>query len=402
MKKLATLAGTAALFAATLLPAFATAGNNCTNNTTGPLSKNYCTITNSSNIDVKNVNDAVITNNVTANANTGHNSASYTTLGGSVQTGNATVNTTVSTVANVNTTQISAGAGMSGNTGLNTVTGPDSDNRVDISNRQRVDVWNSNTATVNNVVNANSTTGYNNADYNTGPSMVRTGLANTQVKVLNHVNDTATSITGGTNGSVVNTGLNSTTGPLSKDYIDIKNRFYVDVDNVNDMVLGNWVNTTANTGYNSASYTTMGGSVGTGRATVGVGLNNEGNINTTTVQTAMGSFANNNSNVLTGPLSDNRETLLNKQDINVENWNNKCRSHNADRLGDQVTGLSSPEKGNCDPGDLGVFNYNTDVADTGYSVANYNTGPSGVMSGLADLLKNIAVHMNDNLVVIGR
>lgn len=386
MKKFVTIAGSVALMMAAVFPALAV-GNNCSNGTTGPLSTNYCTINNTSNVAVNNVNDAQITNNVTARSNSGNNSASYNTLGGSISTGNATLNATVSSVANVNTTSVSGGPSASDNSGVNEITGPSSDNRIEINNERRVDVVNSNTATVNNTVNVTADTGNNVADYNTGPAVINTGNAWLRATVGNHVNDNATGISAGAGGTGGNSGANNTTGPLSTNYVGVVNLSDVAVNNINDLIVENRVDALSNSGNNSASYNTLGGGIGTGNAGANVGVSTEGNINTTTVDMAMGGFANDGSNGITGPVSDNRVELLNSQNIAVDNWNNKCKSHNADRL-------------ECDPSDLGVFNYDDDVADTGNNVADYNTGPGGVVSGLADLVKSILTHLNDTLTVI--
>lgn len=388
MKKLATIAGSVALLAATIIPAFA-AGNNCNNGTTGPYSSNYCTINNTSSVTVNNVNDAQITNNVTTRANSGGNSASYNTLGGSISTGNASGNTTVSSVANINTTTVSGGPSASGNSGTNNVTGPESDNRININNDRAVDVWNSNTATVNNSVNVTADTGNNDADYNTGPASVSTGNAWLRAAVGTHVNDSATAVSAGAGGTGDNSGSNSTTGPYADNYVTLNNTSRVTVNNVNDLIVENFVEALSNSGANSASYNTLGGSIGSGNANANVGVNTEGNINTTTIQMAMGGFDNSGGNGITGPESDNRVELLNDQNIVVDNWNNKCGSHNADRLG-------------CKPEDLGVFNYDYDVADTGNNDADYNTAGGGVLTGFADLVKSLLTHLNDTLTVVNQ
>lgn len=398
MKKLITLAGSVALFAATIVPAVAV-GNSCSNGTTGPFATNYCTINNSSNVTVNNVNDAQISNNVTAKSNTGNNTASYNTLGGAIHTGNATLNATISNVANVNTTTVSGGPSASSNTGENEITGPYSDNRININNDRRVDVLNSNTATVDNKVSVESNTGDNAADYNTGPASIETGTAWLRTSVANHVNDNATGISAGAGGTGGNIASNSTTGPFSTDYVTINNTSGVDVGNINDLIVGNAVEALANSGRNSASYTTLGGAIDTGGAGANVGVNTEGNINTTTIQMAMGGFANSAGNEITGPYSDNREELLNSQDVVVDNWNNKCKSHNADRLGDGYDALTTGTNG-CDPADLGVFNYDNDEVNTGENAADYNTLGGGVATGLSDLVKSILTHLNDTLTVI--
>lgn len=387
MKKYIAIASSVALLAANILPAVA--ANTCVNGTTGPFSDNYCTISNSSNVKVNNVNDAQIRNNVSTEANTGGNSASYNTLGGSVSTGDAVLSTGVFNVANVNTTTISGGPAASGNSGVNEITGPESDNRIEINNARKVDVYNSNTATVNNRVNTRANTGDNVADYNTGPAVVDTGNATLMTTVQNHVNDSATAVSAGAGGTGGNSAGNSTTGPFSVDYVRINNSSSASVKNVNDLIVHNFVNALSNTGFNSASYNTLGGDILSGDAFGSVGLDTEGNINTTTIEMAMGGALNDAGNGITGPFSDNRIELLNNQNIVVDNWNNKCKSHNASRLGYP-----------CNPSDLGVFNYNHDVVNTGESDSDYNTGGGSVASGLADLIKTVQTHLNDTLTVI--
>lgn len=387
MKKIAILAGSVALLAATVLPAIA--ANNCDNGTTGPLSTNYCTINNNSSVKVNNVNDAQIRNNVKAEANSGGNSASYNTLGGSVTTSGASLNASVSNAANILTTTISGGPAASGNSGVNEITGPFSDNRIEVNNTRRVNVYNSNTATVSNRIDARANTGDNAADYNTGPASVDTGSAALAVSLGNHVNDSATAISAGAGGTGGNSGANNTTGPFSTDYVTINNSSSVRVDNVNDLIVRNLVRALANSGFNSASYNTLGGDISSGNASGNVGVDTEGNIITTTIEMAMGGAANDASNGVTGPDSDNRVELLNNQNIVVENWNNKCRSHNANRLGRK-----------CHPRKLGVFNQDHDVANTGNNASDYNTGGGSVASGLAELVKTLLTHLNDTLTVI--
>lgn len=408
MRKIVTAVGTAALFALAIVPALATTGNNCSNGTTGPLSTNYCEIENESEVEVKNINDAQIYNRVSVTANTGNNSASYNTLGGSVYTGNATLNTTVSSVANINTTTITGGPAMSSNNGANEITGPDSDNRVEIENELEVEVENNNTMSVYNRVDTTSNTGFNNADYNTGPAQVRTGDARQWTGVFTHGNDNATAVDAGAGGSGGNNAENNTTGPLSLNYVEIENEADIDVKNINDAIIGNFVRTLANTGFDSTSFNTLGGDLETGDATSGVGVDSAANINTTTIEVALGGFSNNASNDVTGPLSDNRQEIENEQEIEVENWNNKCESHNADRLGHHRkfgedgwdVNTDDEHKEECDVSDLGVFTYNDDVANTGENFSDYNTGGGIVSSGWADLWKEVITRLNDSLTVI--
>ncbi|MCL4339050.1 hypothetical protein M1271_05160 [Patescibacteria group bacterium] len=370
MKKFATIAGSIALLIGAVIPAMA-AGNNCSNGTTGPLSHDYCYITNTSDVNVSNTNSLNLTNSVTAVSNTGHNSASYNTLGGNITTGNATLNATVNNVGNINTTTVTGGPSAANNSGSNNITGPSSDNRVTITNSQRVNVVNSNQADVRNTVDATADSGYNNGNYNTGPANVQTGSTVLGVNLQNHLNDSATGISAGAGGAGGNSVANDTTGPFSTDYVDVVNSANATVNNPNYLSLGNSVAVVSRSGNNGASYNTLGGNIGTGGSSAGVGMNNEGNISTTTIQMAMGGFANDGSNGVTGPLSDNRTTLLNSFGTSVSNPNN-----------------------------ANVTNSDTDVADTGSNASNYNTGGGAVWAGLSDLWKTISNHLNDSLTVI--
>lgn len=370
MKKLVTIAGSIALLAATVLPVVAT-GNNCGNGTTGPLSDNYCTINNSSNVTVNNTNNATVTNNVTARSNSGGNSASMNTLGGSITTGNATLNATVSTVANVSTTTVTGGPAGAGNSGVNDITGPSSYNLIEINNTRKVKVNNYNDASVNNTVNVTANSGDNTADTNTGPASIQTGSARLSGSVGNHLNDSATGVSAGAGGTGGNSGANDTTGPLSDNYVTINNDAKAKVNNDNDLYLDNYLEALSRSGGNSASLNTLGGTIHTGGAGAGVGIGNEGNISTTTVQLAMGGFANDGSNGVTGPLSDNRVDLLNKLKVKVNNPNYSY-----------------------------VSNYDYDVADSGNNTADTNTGVGGVFAGLSDLVKSLLNHLNDSMTVV--
>lgn len=394
MKKYFAAMGTVALFAAAMVPAFA-ATNNCSNGTTGPFSTDYCNINNTSNVSVTNDNKAKIVNDISGSATTGNNTASYNTLGGKVMTGNASLNTTVSNVANINTTNVTAGMTGASNTAGNEITGPYSDNRVAIDNSQSVDVLNKNRADITNNVTSTSDTGSNATDYNTGFGDVRTGNAMVNTMVGTHANDSQTTVTGAGTGAGSNTVVNDTTGPFSTDYATITNDAAVKVRNINDMMVSNWVETAALTGANSSSYGTLGGSVGTGNARNSVGVNTEGNINTTAVAMSMGGFGGGSiaGNSITGPFSDARDTVSNNQDISVDNLNNSCSRHSDffSTFGDWGWG------GGCDNG---IFNTDYSVTDTGSNAADYNTGFAGVGTGLSDIVKMINSHMNDSLTVI--
>jgi hypothetical protein len=403
MKKIATFAGSVALLVATVVPAIA-AGNTCTNSTTGPYSTNTCAVTNTSNVTVNNVNDAQIKNDIRSYSNTGGNSASYNTLGGSITTGNATLNATVQNLANINTTTVKIGSAASTNAGENEITGPFSTNEAFITNAHNVDVYNSNTASVDNDVEVKASTGRNNADYNTGPASVQTGSARLNLAVGTHVNDSLTEVETGAGGTGGNSAYNSTTGPFSYNGAVLTNLNNAKVNNVNDLIVENDVEVKAKTGRNSASYNTLGGDIATGGAAAGVGVDTEGNINTTRIAMAMGSFGSEAGNSVTGPGegSVNEAFVTNDQSVVVDNWNNKCESHNADRFGNWHWDwrLKKFVWDDCDPADLGVFNEIESISNAGGNDSDYNTGGGGVVAGWSELLEAVMTHLNDTLTVI--
>lgn len=366
MKKFAISVSTLGLFALVVVPALA--ANNCTNDTTGPYSTNYCDIENKSTVSVENNNEATIKNHVTGDVNTGNNSASMNTLGGEVMTGDATGDVTLTNLANVNTTTVTGGGMGGANLGANDTTGPFSDNRVDITNKQRVDVANNNDAYVKNHVDVTSDTGNNEADKNTGPGYVRTGDAWADVDVKTHVNDNMTAISAGAAGVGNNMATNDITGPFSDNYVTIKNRSNIDVDNSNDARVKNWMDVASFSGDNDANKNTLGGEIITGDAVAGVRINNEGNINTSRVMAAMGGFSNVAGTSISGSGSDDRATITNRQSTDVNNWN-----------------------------DANIWNHSDVISDTGANDANKNTAGGYVRSGMADMWQTVLTHFNDSL-----
>ena len=320
-------------------------------------------------------------------------------MGGAIRTGNATTNVTVANVANVNTTNITAAlSGSASNIGGNLITGPFSDNRSFITNNFIADVYNSNTASVKNDIEVESETGDNNADYNTGPAMIDTGNAWTSLLVGTHVNDSMTNILGGAGGLGRNFAENSTTGPFSNNTVALSNTFVAQVANVNDLQVRNKVEVEAETGDNSANKNTLGADILTGNAFAGAGVDTQGNINTTLI--AMGGFADNEgSNNVTGPngSGDPNDVFIdNTRVVQVDNWNNKCESHNADRLDYPLWWSRWNHKSEgCDPENLGVLNDVEVESETGDNESDYNTGGGAVDTGWAEVWQQVLTHLND-------
>lgn len=386
------------LVGTSILPVLAggTSGDSATNDTTGADSTNKTSVQNVNEVKVTNVSDAFIKNEVRSYANTGNNSASKNTMGGMIQTGDAKTDVSILNSANINTNIIDLGRTSGANTAGNSITGAESQNFADILNKNKVTVKNDNTAVLLNDVEAKSNTGGNLADKNTDGigGKVQTGDAITLVDVINRANDSATAVRGLANfgSSVVG---NSITGFDSMNVANIKNLNEVAVTNVSDAFVLNHVRAKATTGNNTASKNTMGGLVQTGDALADVSLLTDANINTTSIDNGLAGSGSTSGNSITGAESQNFTDLLNKNTFKVENFNNKGKSMDA---GDYEC-IKSGDK-HC-VHNWGVVNFDEDIADTGMNLADKNTYPSSIATGIALVGKYIRVCLNDTMTSIG-
>src|SRR3990167_1680843 len=165
---------------------------------------------------------------------------------------------------------------------------------------------------------------------------------------------------------------NSTTGPFSNNTCSITNSDTITVNNVNDARIRNDVDAKSNTGGNSTSYNTLGGSIVTGDATSNVTVSNVANINTTNITAALAAASQNSgSNSLTGPVSNNVARISNSFTADVYN------SNQAD-----------------------VKNEVEVKSNTGNNDADYNTGPASITTGDAWLGLLVNNHLNDSLTAI--
>lgn len=187
IKKLITSAIGAGLVLATVVPAFA--ANICNNQTTGPSSWNVCerTLNKVKNLTINNT--GTVTHNVSARFNTGNNTANSNTSGGTVSTGGATGS--VFKLATLNTGLITATQvdPASDDQGLNDMTGPSSNNTVNITTNKTITLDLQNSGTVTQDVFFRVNTGNNTANTNTIGGMVTTGDAAGEVSVTTIMND---------------------------------------------------------------------------------------------------------------------------------------------------------------------------------------------------------------------
>jgi len=237
-------------------------------------------------------NDAHVDNHINSTASTGGNDANFNTGGNtSVDTGAANTTTTVTNAVNSNTAQVGCNC-QSGNTDV-TVTnnGAGSTNNAVLTSHNTTGVTQYNNADVNNHVDSNAKTGYNDANANTGGNVtVHTGAANTTTNVSTAANAN-NAVVGGGNGATNPTAtfkINGN-GAGSDNFITAGLTQSATVSQDNHAWINNKVESNAKTGDNDANFNT-GGSVmvHTGDANTSVGVDNMANFNNASLNCGCG------------------------------------------------------------------------------------------------------------------
>ncbi len=141
-------------------------------------------------------NEANVENDVDVDSNTGDNDAEDNTGGDvSIETGDANATVKVGTTANANWARIGGSSNGGSLTARITGNGEDSDNKIKLNNGGDVTLTQWNLADIENDVDVDSDTGYNDANDNTGGDvMIETGDADTDVTVDNMVNFNAADV----------------------------------------------------------------------------------------------------------------------------------------------------------------------------------------------------------------
>lgn len=362
-RSLATALAAGALLVNTVLPVFADTTIEISGN--GTYSDNDATVTFTQTTTVVQENVADVFNRVDADADTGGNDANDNTGGDvDIDTGNATTDVSVSNSLNSNAAEVDCCPEgpvevlISGN-------GSNSDNTVDLKMGQLTEVFQENEADVTNLVWADSDTGRNDANDNTGGSVsIDTGNASTTVGLSTSANANSASVGGG-----------SGTGSLSA--MIVGNGTYSDNDiilrlgsevllvqsNVADVF--NKVDADADTGWNDANDNTGGEvSIDTGNATVDVTVDNMVNFN----------WAAGDCGCLLGDLlakiagngSDSDNTIRAELGSLLEVFQGNCAEEGPE-------GLSGQHREECE-----LENLVDADADTGWNDAKDNTGdPEG-------------------------
>lgn len=261
----------------------------------GAFSDNNVDVENRNNVVLDQNNDADVYNNVEAKANTGKNSAGFNTSDDGdvvIRTGNAKVNTGISTTANANYARI-GGNGDGGHVSLRVLeNGAGSDNRIKARLTNDTELNQENDADIDNIVDASANTGKNDTNFNTGDGyvVIDTGNAQTNTVIDNAVNFNAADVDCGCvydlsakiagNGASVPYGYDSDSVNKIEAYLNHKS----DLAQDNHADLYNELDDSkTNTGKNEASKNTSGTDgdpvIWTGNAESSNSIENSGNSN---------------------------------------------------------------------------------------------------------------------------
>lgn len=225
-------------------------------------------------------NNAQVDNQVTANADTGNNTAKDNT-GGDVSVTTGDVDTTVNVSNALNSNTATVDCCPTGNTTVEVSSnGADSKNTADVGLKSSTEVYQTNNADVTNKINTDSNTGYNKANDNTGgDTSINTGDVTTSVTVSTAANANSATVGGGGKGGTLSAiihgnGADST----NKIDLDFANTALLVQDNNADV--NNKVEVDSNTGHNRAEDNTGGDvTVDTGNVDATVGIDNLVNFN---------------------------------------------------------------------------------------------------------------------------
>lgn len=400
--------------------------NEATNTQTGSGSTNENSITNENNVSVTNENNGTVVNESNNQVLTGGNSASYNTGGGQITTGDALQSLQIVTNLNQNTNLISANDSPLNNQAGNGLTGANSQNNSEITNKLNEAINNNNTGNLTNKLLVNSVSGQNFSSYNTGNGTVKTGDAIANLSLISAVNTNVTG-TGGmktfnifdkqqgnlvftmndfkdgaqfTTGNAVpsyqtsskTVAENSTTGADSTNTSKVTDTTNNTTQNTNQGTLNNEITINAISGDNNGVKNTGSADVTTGDASaVGTLVN----------------FLNNNFNVsewmigvvnifgeLIGDivLPKNDTTASNSQQQIAANSTTGADSTNTANINNQTTANFSNYN------DAKVLNKIETTAVTGANTASYNTGPGQVDNGDAAVNVQEVTLANNNAI----
>ena len=285
-KKIATVAATSALLFGTALPVLGVSIELTGN---GEDSYNKADVEVENSVFVEQVNEAYISNDVVVDADSGHNDANRNTGGDvTVSTGDSGALVTVNNQANSNIADVEGCCGVDADV-LISGNGADSKNKVYLDINEDLEgpatyVGQFNDAEVYNDVDMNTSTGYNDANRNTGGDVeVTTGSAYSATDIKTALNSNSAYVGGGEGGALSAQILGN--GENSYNKIDLDYEMETVVLQDNDAYVWNGVYADAKTGYNDANRNTGGGvEISTGDAGVDIAIDNMANFNAADVE----------------------------------------------------------------------------------------------------------------------
>ena len=427
------------------------------NSSTGAGSENTAEATQTDETAIENQNKFKISRHVSSEFSSGGNSASFNTGNGIVGSGNATGSTNLIALGNSNvnggaipvavfdvydnqTGDIDFSTMSDGGTicsfctvsfgaeSLNKNTGASSDNQAVSENNNSLTVSNTNDGYIANELTMDLLTGKNTTSYNTGSGMIETGDIKASANVLNFLNSNlfaANALVGIVNiygdliGDIILPDMtitepqspvfetfessNTNTGAGSDNLADSSSDTRIEFENLNEAMIKNDVDVTAQTGANDASYNTGGGYIETGNADVKENMVNVANVN----QTNGGSWWL----VLVNRLGEWVGVIMGDPDSDgVASSDQSVSGTETDQgisASNAQTGAESENSAVSETNkDLSVTNTNTayvsnDVditAVTGENQASYNTGHGTIKTGDVLVGTNLLNFLNYNFI----
>ena len=247
----------------------------------GASSDNTADVTSQVTTAVVQTNVATVTNSVDSSASTGSNDANQNTGGDTaIRTGNADTSATVVNDLNLNQATVDCCEAQETDV-LIEGNGVYSENEVELENTRDISVYQTNVADVSNDVDAQASTGYNDANQNTGGQvLVSTGDASTDVEVSTAANANWARVGGGSSDPSSLSARILGNGAYSDNDIDLDNIVTTALVQTNTADVRNDVDASAKTGYNDANQNTNGDVlILTGNADASVVVDNLVNFN---------------------------------------------------------------------------------------------------------------------------
>ncbi len=423
MKKITTgIAAIAMLAQIAIFPASAFASTTTLQITgNGADSQNTTQVSNTTNTVVSQTNSADISNTVNASSSTGSNSANKNTGGdvkidtGSSQTLVSVENTANSNAASVTNCNCAADATVvvSGN-------GADSKNNAKLELENKTQVAQSNSGDITNKVKADSTTGDNKADKNTGGSVsISTGDALTHVDMTTHANSNAAQLGSG-NGN----GGSEVSLLVAGNGADSKNSVWRALDKTavlqqyNSSSVNNSVDASSSTGENKADKNTGGStSIDTGSAFSGVLVDNAANFNwanidcdcLTNVAAKVANNGTDTKNTISADLTDAQNIFQDNScgndlwSFGWDGWGKKC-GVNSHVNADSATGVNSLADNTGNPGmdpEVMTGDSETAIAVTNTGNSNVYGEPMTMPTGGSNVNVNVSFNLSALLGALG-